>query len=382
MSSVFSWNAVGLSDAARELNKMVVSVLLYSREIIVRPSFMLLLFLSCATGADKTSDAVPPPLHPNEVSVERDKPGPGVDIHYKGGRPTGRITRHDAAGHLLWTAQLDGRLGAHREPHVLHDADRIYLSHNDGVTALDMKAGKVAWHAKGPADRLFLSGKLLLATECTSGEEPMKQGRWLTGRSIATGAEVFNIGLPVKDFDPWPIREVAGLFLVQAPPAIGSRGGGAYLIDQKGKVRHKLGRLVLDGRTLGEERVLLTAHNVVRLSAADKELWTIPLEWRDQLDEGGMLDVAGGDLLIFRFRGNCDSGVEVMRFDPRTGKKVWATTCPRLGVGHSKYFHQAVAVIEGQQVRVTSRGSYGSFVETLDFKTGKRIKRASSKPEK
>jgi len=326
--------------------------------------------LACRALAAEPSLNVPPPLHPKEVSTNSDDPGPGIDIDYQ----TGQVSRRDAGGRLLWTKQLKGGLGNHREPHVLHDAARIYLTHRDGITALDRKTGKTAWHAKGPGDRLHLSGGVLLATECTSDDDLVRQGRWVVGRWAATGAEVFRVSLPTKGFDPWPIREVAGLFLVQASDGIDTKGG-VYLIDRGGKVCHRFKHSVLDGKSLGKDRVLLTSHHVLRFTAA-REVWAIRLPDPDRFDNGGLVEVPGGDLLVFRYGPISDGGVRLMRLDPRTGKTVWTAKCAPLGVSHSKYHHRAAVVIAGRQIRVTSRGSSGSFVEMLDLKTGKQLRRA------
>src|SRR5439155_27342859 len=112
-------------------------------------------------------------------------------------------------------------------------------------------------------------------------------------------------------------REVAGLFLVQAS-VWGRQGGNAFLIDSKGKIVHHFGRDVLDGKKVGDERVFLTGHGVVRITTAGKEVWTIPLDQRGLLEDGRLLEVPGGDLLCFRFGRINDSGVEVTRFDSKT----------------------------------------------------------------
>src|SRR4051794_2227187 len=43
----------------------------------------------------------------------------------------------DHAGAVLWSTRLDGNLRWVRPPNELADADRVYVSHGDGVTALD-----------------------------------------------------------------------------------------------------------------------------------------------------------------------------------------------------------------------------------------------------
>jgi outer membrane protein assembly factor BamB len=312
---------------------------------------------------------VPPRLAPNEVFGRSDDPGPGVTVDYR----KERMTRRDPAGRLLWVAEVGPGLGMHREPHLLHDAARIYLSHGDGITALDAKTGKVAWHRSGPYDRLHLSGNLLLATDCSVHDAGDKAGRWLIARAADTGAEVFKVALPVKDFDPWPIRELTGLFLVQAGPSFAA-GGEALLLDRKGTVRYRFPHPVLDGRTIGEDRVFLTTHDLCRVDARGKRTWRIAEAHGDPLGGGGLVSAAG-ELLIFRFGAIHDSGVQLMRVDPRTGKQRWSATCKPLGVGHSKYLHRASVTVDAQRLLVISRGSYGSFVEVLDLGTGKQLER-------
>src|SRR5260370_36793493 len=87
-----------------------------------------------------TAIPVPPRLAPNEVGGRSDDPGPGVTVDYR----KERMTRRDPAGRLLWVAQVGPGVGMHREPHVLHDAARIYLPHGDGITARAPQTGKVA----------------------------------------------------------------------------------------------------------------------------------------------------------------------------------------------------------------------------------------------
>src|SRR5262245_23923525 len=68
------------------------------------------------------------------------------------------VVARDADGKLRWSTRLDGYLGGVRPPHILWDARRVYLTREDGVTALDAETGKLLWHAKGPNNCLLLSG--------------------------------------------------------------------------------------------------------------------------------------------------------------------------------------------------------------------------------
>src|SRR5262245_36449718 len=162
----------------------------------------------------------------------------------------------------------------------------------------------------------------MLATDCGSGDEYLTRGRWLLARDTSTGAEVFKVALPAKEFDPSPIREMAGLFLVQAG-VWGRDGGNAFLIDRKGKLIHHFGRTVLAGERVEDDCVFLTGHGLLRITPGGKEVWTIPLDHRGLLEPGALIKVQGGDLLSFRYGAIHDSGVEVRRFDPKSGKTRW-----------------------------------------------------------
>jgi hypothetical protein len=50
-------------------------------------------------------------------------------------------------------------------------------------------------------------------------------------------------------------------------------------------------------------------------------------------------------------------------------------------VGHSQYLHDATVAVAGERLRVSSQGSYGTFVEVLDLRTGKQLRRTAKKTE-
>jgi outer membrane protein assembly factor BamB len=324
--------------------------------------FLLVLALACTACRSRLPAGLEDedePRTPPDVRIDPD---------------AGQVARLDASGRVVWSTHLDGYLGRVRPPHLLHDADRGYVTHGDGVTALDWATGKQLWHAKGPGDRLCLSGGLLLATDCSIGEEITKGGRWLIARTTATGEEAFRVPLPVQDFDPVEIRQIAGLFLVQKIEMPDGKGG-SYLIDRQGRVRHRFHRQVVAGRVQGEDRVFLTSTDVVRLSADDQVVWAVPFAGGEWIAGGGLLELEGGDLLAFLYGCISDSGVQVTRLDPATGKAVWQAGCAPLGVTHSEYDHRVRVAVEGSRVRVTSRGSGGTFVEVLDLGSGRQLRR-------
>jgi hypothetical protein len=196
----------------------------------------------------------------------------------------------------------------------------------------------------------------------------------LLARRTATGKEAFRVALPLKDFDAMPILEGAGWFVVQT--AENTRGkGDALLFDRAGRVRHRLDRQVLAVCAAGKDRLVLTDQDVTRLGVDGPPLWTAPFAQREWIAGGGLVPLAGGDVVAYLHGAIADTGVQVLRLDPGTGRERWEVMCPRLGVSHSKYRHLAVVEVRGGRLKVTSRGSYGTFVEALDAQTGRSLAR-------
>jgi outer membrane protein assembly factor BamB len=299
----------------------------------------------------------------------------GTSPAYKVDPRAGLVVAQSADGKARWSTRLEGHLDGVRDPHIVWDDKRVYVTHKDGVTALDANTGKVLWHTTGPSDRLLLSRDLLLATDCTSASYVPESGRLLTARTLTTGAEAFRVNLPVEDFDPLPIEEMAGLFLVQTVESPGGKGN-ALFIDRQGKVRHRLRRQVVAGLRRGADIVLLTSTDVVGLTPNGTVRWAVPFRSHEWIAGGGLVELPDGDVVAFRYGCISDSGVDVVRIEPSGGKAVWQAYCDRLGVGHSKYFHEANVVVKGGKVQVTSRASGGTFIEELDLRSGKRLSRA------
>jgi hypothetical protein len=87
----------------------------------------------------------------------------------------------------------------------------------------------------------------------------------------------------------------------------------------------------------------------------------------------------GGDLVAFVHGRIYDSGVQLVRLDRGDGRRVWEAICSPLGVFHSQYRHTAAVAVAGGRLTVTSKGSYGAFVEVLDARDGKQLSREVKK---
>ena len=286
------------------------------------------------------------------------------------------VVRHDGPDRVVWATQLDGDLGGVRPPHLIADAHRVYVANGGGVTALDVGTGKIVWNSSGPNERMLLSRDLILATVCGSSEAIKANGRFATSRKVTDGSIEFKIRLPDAWEDPLPIGEVAGLFLIQDYRSR-DNGDGALLVDRSGRVRFHLRRLVTDGIRLGDDLVLLLNGEVVRLASSGNVRWSFPshILGDDERGSGGIVALPGGDLLEYEFEDISDSGVGLKRFEPSGGKMRWDAFCKPLGVSHSIYHHRAHVVIEAGQVKVISRGSYGTFTEWLALSTGQQVRR-------
>jgi hypothetical protein len=277
----------------------------------------------------------------------------------------GEVRRLNWRGQAMWATSLRGDLSGVRPPHQVIGAERVFVTHDEGVTALDLKTGKFLWHSKGPASCMLLSGNLLLAA----------QGARVAGRDPRTGKILFLQHLTEKEFDPNPIRLIADLILVEETEWLFADRGKTFLLDRQGSVRHRLERNVLHGQRLKDDLILLTSKDIVCLRKDSAPRWSLALPDDYGTKRGQLVVTPGGAWVGFWFCEIADSGVGVMRFDPASGKAMWSATCPPLEVSHSKYRHTATLTVVGGKVSIRSIGSFGTFVEVLNLETGKRIKR-------
>jgi hypothetical protein len=152
----------------------------------------------------------------------------------------------------------------------------------------------------------------------------------------------------------------------------------ALVIDRLGGVRRRFPRGVIGALAHRETAIFLYCDGVAGFSPDAEARWTTPLAEGVKLWGGGLVE-AGEDVVAFRYSPFADSGVQLLRLKAATGEVVWRARCAPLGRKHSKYEHNARVTIEGEQIRVTSRGSFGTFVEVLDLRTGKQLERTVSK---
>src|SRR5262249_6569719 len=86
---------------------------------------------------------------PVVASTPGKMPGPQYEID-----PTGRVVRRDAGGKVAWATRLGGPFNFGRDGGLAWDEWRVYVSLEDGVTALDATTGKLLWQGTGASKRL------------------------------------------------------------------------------------------------------------------------------------------------------------------------------------------------------------------------------------
>ncbi len=103
-----------------------------------------------------------------------------------------------------WPRRFDDRLGGVRDPHIVSDDTRVFLTSCPHLIALDAKTGSPLWTSDGPTDRLFLSGNLLLATDCSVHDGPNPEPRFVMARVVDTGAKSSASHSPQRTSTPSP----------------------------------------------------------------------------------------------------------------------------------------------------------------------------------
>src|SRR5262245_60430692 len=161
---------------------------------------------SPSRSSEAAQEPVPTNIAETQIEADADSepkaPRLGVEIDRDGKQ----VLRKDDSGKAIWSTPLEGYLGGVRPPHLLLDAERVYVTQDDAVTALDSRSGKVLWHSAGPQDSMYLGGDLLLAADCGMSDDIERRGRLVMARDVKTGEEKFRVGLPQDNsFDPEPI---------------------------------------------------------------------------------------------------------------------------------------------------------------------------------
>jgi outer membrane protein assembly factor BamB len=281
-----------------------------------------------------------------------------------------QVFRRDAAGGREWSIPFHDHLRV-RRPYLFTDGRRIFvLREFKDIMALEPETGQVVWRAKVSSECFWLSGDLLLlAHNCQ-----------VVALAADSGEERFRLSLPAdKDFRPVEIEEFAGLFLIQAHEAPGGKGD-SFLIDRDGQIRYRFPRQIVAVVPAGQDRLFLTSADVRRVTPDGRTVWSISFTYPEWIAGGKILAIPDGDRVAFLYGGICNSGVQLIRFNPDSGEVRWQASCePLSDVSHSEYQHDVEVKWIAGDLRVISCGSAGTFVEWLDGKTGGQLRRGEQR---
>lgn len=278
----------------------------------------------------------------------------------------GAVSLKDASGKLLWRTPVKGSLGSVRPPDRASTKGFVVAVVDGRLTAFRRDSGAVAWTVGGPVDRLLGDGEMVLSTDCQSPSAPPPH-RWLMARRERDGSEAWKVELP-KDVDPDGIAKIGAHYIVRM-------GKRTAFVAAPGKVAFELDEELIEVAPQGTGWLVVTSKRVARLDASGKAVWSLPA-MRDTFVAGaGTIPVPGGDLLVWGWGRISDSGVELLRVRPDDGQVLFRTHAEALGVGHSKYRHEASVRIRGSKIDVVSVGSYGTFVEVRSLSKGTQLTR-------
>jgi len=295
-----------------------------------------------------------------------------VFVPYKIDWEKGLVIASEKDGKVRWQVPAErlnlGKIAEYR-PNLAFDDDGAFVRCEKGVAALDDKTGNVRWSIPEKCESVAIVGKLVMLGKGEfAREKPV-----LVARNAADGKEIFRTELPFNTVDWWSatIENDNGRFIANFDFT-----EEAVLLNQTGKILHTFDTQILLKKKVGDNQAFFSGDEIFAISPKDTEAWSLKFKHgMSFLVAGEWIELADKTVVVFAYGMISDSGVNVVRFDPATGKPLWEAFCEPLGVSHSKYSHKATVAIRGAAVHVESIGSYGKFVEDLDLETGKQLAR-------
>jgi outer membrane protein assembly factor BamB len=275
---------------------------------------------------------------------------------------SGEVVHRSTKG-VRWRFRLAGARSV-RPPDLVTTKRMVVAAVESDLVGIDRATGKERWRITVPNDRLHAAGDLVLSLD-SNAYLPAVPKRWLVARRDWDGTEVFRVELPRKA-DPEALFDLGRLLLVR-----NRHPHFSLVIDRTGRIVFELRERVSAGVPIGNGWLVVTDKRVARLDAKGSVVWELPGFENDFVMGTGILVLPGGDALVYNHGAISDSGVELLRVGLADGKVRWRRRADPLGVGHSKYRHQAYVVrIPGDELAVVSQGSYGSWIERVDALTG------------
>jgi len=223
---------------------------------------------------------------------------------------------------------------------------------DDDLVAIALADGKVRWRDQGGEHGGLVHDAELLACFVATTD-----GRVARLLSLANGAKAAEVkAMPEAEF------------LVLGPHGFvvaGATGGAAFartgpaLFAVAGDVHGA----IADSRGF----CLHVGDELVAFDATGKERWRAPLvvKWPNQF---ALAATPNGLVVVTRSLAASDAGATLQAHDPATGEIAWQRELPPLGVDHSKYWHDVVTFVRGEQIVVTSHAAGGHWLCLLDLR--------------
>ena len=257
---------------------------------------------------------------------------PRIEVDAK----AGEIVCRDSEGRVQWTTRVTGRLPLISPHHPHHtggpetvtDGERIFAPVGSGITSLDIRTGEILWQSDGPNSFLVVSDDLLLAAASRTARPSQTPPRpVLVARDAKSGAMAFSIDWATAKETPFGrCRVVDGLILLE------SWDPETMIVDLRGRIQCVVTSSVASVAAAGSDLIVTTPERIRRIDSAGSEKWRIPLEVLPLYAKGasvggGLRRWRDGSVLAYAFSVDGKSGIQLVRFDPRTGKQFWQAWC-------------------------------------------------------
>ncbi len=264
-------------------------------------------------------------------------------------------------GKELWSvARSDlGLLTGNIAAHCVLTRDRLVLpAANGGLVGIDRNNGKVAWHRDGVAHGIVVADADCIAAAGSNDKQHRLVLLGLGNGAIAASCEL----------------AAAPAAIVPGPRGIAvATAAGVEVFDRAGpKAFAAAGAWIVIAGT--DEGWLLAGGGELRVVGRDgtvcwsqkSEAWSTPIA-----DRLAAIAVTDNVVVVGKYCGMADSGVDLFAFDARTGDPRWQRHVAELGVSHSKYHQDVCFFAFGSDLVVMSQAPGGDFLVVIDAASGR-----------
>jgi outer membrane protein assembly factor BamB len=260
-------------------------------------------------------------------------------------------------GERVWSRPLaDVRLEAAPVlPQAVLGRDVAVLPDQDGhLVGVAVANGNLLWRTDTDGH-----GELVQDGELVAALATQKGGRRLHAWALANGAQALDTPAPK-----------AAEFVTLGPHGIFVGGpSGAAVFARGGPRMFAIDPPVHDALADASGFYVQFDAEVVAFDRSGKERWRVRAERTSFTAVRPVLDPTGR-LVLVTFSAYSDSGAELVAHEPERGEVAWRRSLPPLGIAHSKYWHEVVAVARGDALVVASHAAGGQWLAVLDGTNG------------